>query len=221
MIWFTSDSHYNHRNIVRGVSSWPNKNSCRNFNTVDEMNMIMVESINRVVKVDDTLFHLGDWSFHGKEYISEFRKKINCKNVHLIYGNHDVEISKDPTFQELFASVEFYREVNINGQKIVLCHYPLRTWNKCHHGSWHLFGHCHGHLSHQVPAAVLKTLLTEKRWDDLYALSEGLDVDGICSNGKSFDVGIDTHPQFRPYSYTEIHDIMSKKSFTPVTNHRE
>lgn len=31
-------------------------------------------------------------------------------------------------------------------QVIVLCHYALRVWDRSHYGSWHLFGHSHGHL---------------------------------------------------------------------------
>lgn len=37
-------------------------------------------------------------------------------------------------------------EVSLHGQPIVLCHYPLRVWNRNNRGSWHLFGHSHGRL---------------------------------------------------------------------------
>jgi calcineurin-like phosphoesterase family protein len=212
MIWFTSDTHYNHRNICRGISKWEDTSRCRDFNSLEEMNDTIVNNINRVVKEDDTLFHLGDWSFHGTDKIYEFRKKIVCKNVHLIYGNHDTAIHQDSAIQQIFSSVAFYREISINGQNVMLMHYPLRTWNKWHHDSWMLYGHCHGNLQHQIPSRMLKQLIEEERWDDIEALAEGKDVDGLCPNGKSLDVGIDTHPEFRPYSITELHEIMSKKS---------
>jgi calcineurin-like phosphoesterase family protein len=218
MIWFTSDTHYNHKNIVRGVSKWEDKSTCRDFSTVEEMNNVIVENINRVVKADDTLFHLGDWSFHGNGIIHEFRNKLICKNIHLIYGNHDTSIYESLELQQSFQSVATYREISVNGQKIMLSHYPFRTWNKWHHGSWMLYGHCHGNLQHQIPSRLLKQLIEENRWDDIRALADGKDVPELCPNGRSMDVGLDTHPEFRPYSITEIHNIMDSKVFYEVEN---
>jgi calcineurin-like phosphoesterase family protein len=59
------------------------------------MNDGIVHAINSVVMEDDTLYHLGDWSFNGIGNIWDFRKRINCKNVHLILGNHDEHIKKN------------------------------------------------------------------------------------------------------------------------------
>lgn len=221
MIWFTSDSHYNHKNIVSGVTRWEDKSGCRDFATKEDMDEAIIANINRVVKTDDTLFHLGDVAFQGPDKVREFRARINCKTVHLILGNHDVDIHTLKELQELFTTVDFYREININGQKIILCHYPLRTWNKWHHGSWMLHGHCHGKLQHQIPASLLKRLLEENEMDVLWALANNEDVEGYCPNGRSLDVGLDTHPQFRPYSMSELHNIMEKKTFTAVDAHNE
>ena len=33
--------------------------------------------------------------------------------------------------------------LKIDGQKIVLCHYPIADWQGMSHGSWHLHGHIH------------------------------------------------------------------------------
>ena len=99
-IWFTSDTHYSHKNICLGVSEWSEpERSCRNFLNLTEMNDEIVYQINRNVKEDDILFHLGDWSFGGIDKIWEFRKKINCKNIHLVLGNHDHHIKKNKPYR--------------------------------------------------------------------------------------------------------------------------
>ena len=59
-IWFTSDTHFSHSNIVKGVSNWENKESCRDFKTVREMNHLLICNFNEVIGTDDELYHLGD-----------------------------------------------------------------------------------------------------------------------------------------------------------------
>jgi calcineurin-like phosphoesterase family protein len=74
-IWFTSDTHYNHTNICRGVTNWRTPNGdipekqTRPFETIDRMNDTIVNNINSVVGQDDILIHLGDWSFGGFDKI--------------------------------------------------------------------------------------------------------------------------------------------------------
>ena len=95
-VWITSDTHYGHTNICRGVTNWrlPNGdipvNQTRDFLTIDKMNATIVNNINGIVGQDDILIHLGDWSFGGFENIEEFRNRIICQNIHLILGNHGV-----------------------------------------------------------------------------------------------------------------------------------
>ena len=88
-IWFSSDFHYGHKNICRGVSTWSNLKYTRDFQSIEEMNYTLVNNINSYVKKDDDLYFLGDWSFGGIENIWEFRKKLNCTNIHFICGNQD------------------------------------------------------------------------------------------------------------------------------------
>mgnify|MGYP003704315713 CR=1 FL=1 len=45
-IWFTSDTHYSHTNIVRGVSRWTDLDKTRDFDTVEHMNDVIVNNIN-------------------------------------------------------------------------------------------------------------------------------------------------------------------------------
>ena len=82
-IWFTSDTHYGHKNIVRGTTSWEKNEGgqkTRDFDTLEEHNAALVKSINSVVKQDDELWHLGDWSFGGHANIKVFRDQLHCKN---------------------------------------------------------------------------------------------------------------------------------------------
>ena len=144
MIFITSDLHFSHASIVKGVSQWKDKSGCRDFNSTHEMNSAITKSINKCVGVNDTLYHLGDWSFSGKESIN-VRHHINCKDIRLILGNHDHHLERG-TYNELFTFVKHYHEFRYNKILFCLFHYSMRVWNQSHHGSIHLYGHSHGTL---------------------------------------------------------------------------
>jgi calcineurin-like phosphoesterase family protein len=155
-LFFTSDTHYNHTNICRGVTRWTDaEDITRDFKTLDQMNDRIVNGINDVVGQDDILFHLGDWSFGGFEMIEQFRNRIHCKNIHLILGNHDHHIERDREgIRGLFVSVNQYVELEVSEaqsgklvktipRNFVLMHYPIMSWNKMNEGVIHLHGHVH------------------------------------------------------------------------------
>jgi calcineurin-like phosphoesterase family protein len=148
-LYFTSDTHYMHTNICRGTTRWSNADGfTRNFDTLDQMNDRIVNGINSAVGQDDILFHLGDWSFGGFERIEEFRNRINCRNLHIVLGNHDHHIERDrEDIRRLFTSVNQYLELEVKGkdweQNYVLMHYPIISWNKMNDGVIHLHGHVH------------------------------------------------------------------------------
>ena len=209
-VWFTSDTHYSHRNLTKGGTLWDNDDKCRDFSDELEMNELIVKNINDNVKPQDVLFHDGDWSFGGVDRIEEFRSRIRCNTVHLIRGNHDKHLRKLGENIQGFASINDYLRIQIDDQAIILSHYPMKSWHHSYYGAWMLFGHCHGNLRNQIPTWMLKRLLDEERWDDLKALSNDEEVEGIYPHGYSLDIGIDTHPEFRPYSFAEIKAHMNK-----------
>lgn len=188
-VWIFSDPHYSHKNICRGVTNWrmsdgsiPIKQT-RDFKDLDQMNAAIVDSINENVGQDDILICLGDWSFGGFENIKEFWDRLVCKNIYLILGNHDHHIENDREgIRKLFKEVGFYGTLEMeDGHKFRLMHYPISSWDGLRKGVIHLHGHCH--------------LPTEKRFGD----------------GKRMDVGMDGHPEFRPYNVRkEIIPIMKK-----------
>ena len=162
-IWFTADTHYWHKNITYGVSVWPEKETnCRRFNTTQEMSSHIVDQINKYVGQDDILFHLGDWSFGGKNNIWNFRQRIICQTIHLMPGNHDGHIINNSLLeqfengnvvanidaQELFTSINDYLEIQIDKRMVCMLHYPMEEWNDRFKKSYHLFGHVHGRIPH-------------------------------------------------------------------------
>lgn len=188
-VWFVSDSHYGHTNICRGVSKWKDENgnvselSTRPFKTLDKMNDAIVNNINDVVGQDDVLIHFGDWSFGGLENIKKFRDRIVCKNIYLMIGNHDHHIENNrEEIRNLFVKVRYLEEFTVNGQMIVACHYPISSWNKVRKGSWLIHGHIHNKGSSR-----------------------------FTGDGKTMDIGMDGHPEFRPYSFEELKNIMDKR----------
>ncbi len=155
-LFFTSDTHYNHTNICRGVTNWRTANDevpisqTRDFPTLDKMNSIIVNNINETVGQDDILIHLGDWSFGGFESIKEFRDRIVCKNIYLLYGNHDHHIENNRQgIQGIFTNTSQYQMLTVYNHKgenkveFVLMHYPLASWHDMNRGRFHLFGHVH------------------------------------------------------------------------------
>lgn len=130
-IWFTSDTHFGHANIIKYCN--------RPFASVEEMDRTLISNWNSKIQPNDIVHHLGDFCFG---HFERYKKQLNGK-IHFIEGNHDKEAFN---FRNSFDSYKKFNEIRVNGQKIVLCHYALRVWNKSHHGSWHLYGHSHGTL---------------------------------------------------------------------------
>ena len=132
MIYFTSDLHLGHANAI-GFTHRP-------FSGVEEMNRSLIHNINETVSADDVLWILGDFSYRiNREEVRAFRRQISCRNVHLVYGNHDKDYSQDHIFQ----SVQYYRELKTDYGRVILFHYPIFEWNSAHYGSIHLHGHIH------------------------------------------------------------------------------
>lgn len=138
MIWFISDTHYSHKNIVKGESSWSDLSGCRDFPTLTAHDDWLVNTINAKVARQDTLWHLGDWSFGGIAKVKEFRDRLNCERIHVVLGNHDHHLER---FKGLFESLQSYKEL---APSFVLCHYPIESWNNMERGVRHLHGHVHG-----------------------------------------------------------------------------
>lgn len=140
--FFTSDTHFFHRNIAGPkVSKWPD--GFRNFNDEFEMNQILIKNWNKRVAPNDIVYHLGDVSFGQPHNTGELLRQLHG-TIHLCIGNHEKPALAN---RGRFASVCHYNEVTINKQKFVLFHYPIESWDHKHHGAIHLHGHTHYKLT--------------------------------------------------------------------------
>lgn len=135
MIWFTSDTHFGHANVLKFAD--------RPWDDISRMNTAFVDAINSRVGMNDTLYILGDFSFRMTAADArDLRRRIVCRDVHLLPGNHD----KDWTQREVAGTFKVeppILTIKIDDTKLVLSHYPLADWRGMSHGSWHLHGHIH------------------------------------------------------------------------------
>ena len=204
-LFFTSDTHYSHSNICSATTNWSvNDGYARKFDSLQDMNQRLVDNINNMVGEDDILIHLGDWSFGGFDKIEEFRSQINCKNIHLTFGNHDHHIKRNKEgIQKLFSSVQQYLRLEVvrpltksmNEKFTFICmHYPIASWHDMNQGVIHLHGHVH--------------------------LPEHLRI----AEGKAMDVGVDGNG-LEPLSLDEIVELMKdrpiKKLALPKDHHEK
>ena len=160
------------------------------------MNSAIVNAINDKVGENDVLIHLGDFSFGGFQNIEEFRRRIICKNIHLILGNHDhhIERNKDGV-RFLFSSVNHYAVLNLRRPgrdkemekySIVLCHFPIASWDSMNQGRIHLHGHVH------------------------------LEPHNKIAEGRAMDVGVDGNGM-EPYSLDEILKLLKDRPVRRLT----
>lgn len=150
--FFTSDLHLGHKNIIRHCN--------RPWDSIEEMNEGLLSNWNSVVSPGDTVYMLGDFFFFGKQKSIDIANRLNGA-IYWIAGNHDKGHIKKQDLLSRFEGVDKLKNIRIkcilerNGgmvefdKKIVLCHFPLLSWEGLGGGSWHLHGHCHGSLNGQ------------------------------------------------------------------------
>jgi calcineurin-like phosphoesterase family protein len=132
-LYFTADTHFgDHRtiNIHR-----------RPFANAAAMDEALVAGWNAVVGDGDTIWHLGDFARRAGD-VPDLLARLNGTK-HLVRGNNDPEATGEATG---WTSVQDYAEIEEDGIRLVLCHYPFRSWNGQHRGAIDLHGHSHGKI---------------------------------------------------------------------------
>jgi calcineurin-like phosphoesterase family protein len=190
-LWFTADLHLGHANIIpyckrpflstrenELAKEDPRGNWKVSNETVERHDTALIDAINERVREQDTLWILGDFCLGPHEKAAAYRGRIACRNVNFVRGNHD-----SPSYDDLFNRVMDQGMIKHAKQKIWLNHYPMRSWDKAFHGSWHLYGHVHGRL---------------------------MEEDAGNPRLLARDVGVDA-TNYRPLSFAEIAEYMAPR----------
>lgn len=127
-IYITSDLHLGHSNIIKMCN--------RPFESVEEMDKTIIENWNKVVKDEDLVYVIGDFCFKGNN-AEHYLNQLNGSII-LIKGNHDKYIK-----HEKILKIKDYYELNYNGEKYVMSHYPIISWNGMYRDSVLFYGHIH------------------------------------------------------------------------------
>lgn len=263
---FVADPHLDHGNIIKyckrpfltsteqGLMDMidkglvPQRELRISPQSVKNMTDTIIESINATVRYDDTLVIGGDFCWTTRENrvrrTKELRDRINCRNIYLIWGNHDDRPTLQPkdteedratnsTITRLYHDKQLFKGCfdqymfKVDGQHIFMSHYPARSWDMAHHGSWMLYGHVHNNLWHEDNGQLspyTKDVLTQ---DFAGALKKhGIEnpqlIDDLLAavadqNGTSLtvDVGVDNVrpglPFGTPWSMDELTAYMATK----------
>jgi calcineurin-like phosphoesterase family protein len=152
-IRFTADTHIRHANraLDRGYSP-----ETHGDDWVEEHDNEIMEECCRKQKQTDVLIHVGDVAWGRWEKVEPLLKRIKGKKI-LVVGNHDADLLKRG--RDLWDEIHYlYTLKNPLGRAsrvhpdpskppmVVLCHYPMASWERSHYGAWHLHGHSHGKM---------------------------------------------------------------------------
>jgi calcineurin-like phosphoesterase family protein len=186
-IYFVSDTHFGHRAMAEHwrAGKYPRLGEREHWKT--EMDVHMIALWNNIVPPAGIVFLIGDFTFRNAGETSDIVRQLNGE-IHLIPGNHDKQIKLG---WGLIIEPPLL-EIDVDEQRIVMCHYALRSWNRMHFGAWQLHGHSHGNLG---PAPGKQ-------------LDVGVDCEEIT-------------PALRPLRYQEVKDYMDARQFVAVDHHTE
>lgn len=144
MRWYTSDTHFWHRNIIDLCN--------RPFTDLPEMHEAIINNWNSCVKPQDEVFIIGDMFFCGAVKIKAIMTRLNGKK-HLIRGNHDWRNIKPHRLDLGFDSIVEGMTLEIDNKPVVLSHFPYlgdhteadryMNFRPKDGGHWLIHGHVH------------------------------------------------------------------------------
>lgn len=101
-VFFTSDTHFNHANIIRFCN--------RPFKDVSHMNEAIISNWNRVVGPEDIVFHLGDFCLGGSAGMDKCTEQAERENIpYLRQPRHQEPEAKLYSILRAYINADVYR----------------------------------------------------------------------------------------------------------------
>ncbi len=208
---FWSDLHENHNR------TWIVNR--RGFTTIEEHDNTLIHNYNSIATNQSVFFHLGDFCFNDPngDKFWQIIRRLKFKELYLLWGNHTSGqrqayvkhlvlqfpnlVKDNQILAEVYPlRVNFegrdviflpqYVEIVVNSDELILCHYPLYSFNSQSRNATMLSGHVHGNCK-----------LTNRD----------------TGNGRRLDLGVEGFPY--PATLTEIKNILKNRDIDSVDHH--
>ena len=155
-IFFISDTHFGHENMLHFINYSGER--MRSFDSIEELDELMIENWNKMVGPNDRIYHLGDVVYKCKNR-DQIMSRLNGKKV-LIKGNHDRD--------QLGWYMKYFEDIrgtfHIDGNYL-LSHFPIHPDSKGRFVRG-LHGHIHAQtVMKKVPIAVYEGYDTVLRFN--------------------------------------------------------
>lgn len=133
MIYIVSDHHFYHENII-GFSDRP-------YSDVHQMNKSMIDKWNHIIKDNDLVIHLGDFSFASFDITANVLSLLKGHKI-LVKGNHDRSSGwmRRIGFDRVYKSLSFQ---NTRYGKLLMIHDPSKAVGVEEKYDFVLHGHTH------------------------------------------------------------------------------
>mgnify|MGYP003407738605 FL=1 len=138
----------------------------------------LINNWNSKVSNEDTAFLLGDTVVgagqDSEKVFKEILSRLNYKELYIMPGNHfagfkqifEREICTSEiddyyrlpfivNYSKIVSIIPNYYEIFVDGQFIVLSHYPIYSWRDIGHGSYMLHGHTHAKINGKLKGRIL------------------------------------------------------------------
>jgi calcineurin-like phosphoesterase family protein len=185
----------------------------RGYNSSREHDEGLIDNWNSKANKDTIGFLLGDTIFGhmSDERLMELFRRLEFKTLYVLPGNHQAGYKQllekaenntlymsnfwDHNDQREIIFVPNYLEAVVNGQAIVMCHYPILSFNGSGKGAYHLFAHVHNNLSRsELGRMYLKT-------------------------GLNYEVSVENCPS--PITFGELRAEMRKRKASSPDHHND